>query len=70
MSEMPAYSRNVPCRASHVPRWDAKADVIIVGFGAAGACAAIEAAKAGVRVLLLEAASGSGGTTALSGGEI
>lgn len=70
MSEMPAYSRSVPCRASRVPRWDGEADVIVVGFGAAGACAAIESARAGARVMLLEVTSGSGGTTALSGGEI
>ena len=70
MSEMPAYSRSVPCRASRVPHWDGEADVIVVGFGAAGACAAIESARAGARVMLLEMTSGSGGTTALSGGEI
>ncbi len=45
-------------------------DVIVVGFGAAGACAAIEAAQAGAGVTLFEVASGSGGTSALSGGEI
>jgi succinate dehydrogenase/fumarate reductase flavoprotein subunit len=42
-------------RAAGVPaRWDAEADVVIVGFGGAGACAAIEAADAGARVLVLE----------------
>ncbi|KIX14311.1 FAD-dependent oxidoreductase [Dethiosulfatarculus sandiegensis] len=35
-------------------RWDAEADVVVLGFGGAGACAAIEAAKAGARVLILE----------------
>lgn len=62
-----------PSRASalsHIPRFDLHTDVIVVGFGAAGACAAIEAARAGSKVTLFEAASGSGGTSALSGGEI
>lgn len=35
-------------------KWDVDADVIILGFGGAGACAAIEAANAGARVLILE----------------
>jgi 3-oxo-5alpha-steroid 4-dehydrogenase len=53
-----------------VSRWDLEADVVIVGFGAAGACAAIEATQAGADVLLLERASGGGGTSALSTGQI
>ncbi|MCY1344085.1 Fumarate reductase flavoprotein subunit [compost metagenome] len=64
------YSASHPCRTHQVPKWDLETDVVIVGFGAAGACAAIEAAGAGVAVTLLEAASGNGGTSALSGGEI
>ncbi|SER02997.1 Succinate dehydrogenase/fumarate reductase, flavoprotein subunit [Solimonas aquatica] len=64
------YSRHRPCRLSQVPRWDLETEVLIVGFGAAGASAAIEAAGAGAQVCLLEAASGHGGTSALSGGEI
>ncbi|BBZ63109.1 pyridine nucleotide-disulfide oxidoreductase [Mycolicibacterium monacense] len=42
-------------------------DVIVVGFGAAGAAAAIEAADRGARVLVLDRGYG-GGATALSGG--
>jgi len=34
--------------------WDYKADVVVVGFGGAGACAAIEAANAGSSVIILE----------------
>ncbi len=49
------------------PSWDAEADVVVVGFGAAGACAAIEAADAGAEVLVLDRFSG-GGATAISGG--
>jgi 3-oxo-5alpha-steroid 4-dehydrogenase len=44
-------------------------DVIIVGYGAAGAAAAIEAADAGARVLVLDRGYG-GGATALSGGVV
>lgn len=64
------YSRTRPCRLAAVPRWDSETDVVVVGFGAAGACAAIEAARAGARVTLVEATSASGGTSALSGGEM
>ncbi len=35
-------------------RWDEQADVVVVGFGGAGACAAIEAADNGARVLIIE----------------
>ena len=31
-------------RLKQAPRWDDEADVVVVGFGAAGAVAAIEAA--------------------------
>ncbi|GAA2643281.1 FAD-binding protein [Paractinoplanes durhamensis] len=47
--------------------WDESADVVVVGFGAAGACAAIEAADAGARVIVLDRFTG-GGATAISGG--
>jgi len=53
-----------------VAGWDDGADVIVVGSGCAGACAAIEAARAGVSVMLLERTSGFGGTSALSGGAL
>jgi 3-oxo-5alpha-steroid 4-dehydrogenase len=45
-------------------------DVCVVGFGASGASAAIEAAEAGACVLLFEVASGHGGTSAMAGGDI
>lgn len=44
-------------------------DVIVVGYGAAGAAAAIEAADQGARVLVLDRAYG-GGASALSGGVV
>jgi succinate dehydrogenase/fumarate reductase flavoprotein subunit len=67
---MTGYSPYQPLPAAEVPQWDLETDVAIVGFGATGACAAIEAAGAGVRVMLFERNSGSGGASALSGGEI
>ena len=51
------------------PDWDVEADVVVVGFGAAGACAALEAAAAGCSVLILDR-FGGGGATALSGGVV
>jgi 3-oxo-5alpha-steroid 4-dehydrogenase len=49
--------------------WDIQADVVVVGFGAAGACAALEAAAAGRSVVVLDRFAG-GGATALSGGVV
>ena len=43
-------------------------DIVIVGTGAAGLCAALIAAAKGSRVLVLEKADVVGGTTAMSGG--
>jgi succinate dehydrogenase/fumarate reductase flavoprotein subunit len=64
------YSSARAFPARRVSRWDEDTDVIIVGFGAAGGSAAIEAAGAGAKVTLFEVGAGSGGATALSGGEI
>ena len=66
-----ARSRTVtPVPASSVRTWDDEADVLVVGYGCAGASAAWEAATAGADVLVLERFSGAGGTSALSGGEV
>lgn len=54
--------------ARDVARFDRECDVLVVGFGCAGACAAIEAAQAGARVLVVERAGGAGGTSINSGG--
>ncbi|MFF2732443.1 FAD-binding protein [Streptomyces sp. NPDC058008] len=59
-----------PVRAASVTRYDTEADVLVVGFGCAGAAAAFEAASAGADVLVLERAGGPGGSSALSGGEL
>lgn len=46
-----------------VEKWDDEADVIIIGFGMAGACAALGAKEENADVLVLERASGVSGTT-------
>lgn len=56
--------------ASRVAKWGDEADIVIVGLGCAGACAAIEAREAGSDVLVLERASGGGGVTAMAAGHL
>jgi succinate dehydrogenase/fumarate reductase flavoprotein subunit len=60
--------------ANDVSDWvedaETHADVVIVGLGCAGVCAAIEAREAGADVLVLERASGGGGVTAMAAGHI
>lgn len=65
-----AFSPARPCRVEDVARWDMETDVAIVGFGAAGTCAAIEASRAGAVVNVFEVAAAAGGSAALSGGEV
>lgn len=48
--------------------WDGEADVVVAGSGCAGTSAAIEAARAGLDVLVVERAGGTGGASAMSGG--
>jgi 3-oxo-5alpha-steroid 4-dehydrogenase len=55
--------------ASPTAHWDDAADVVVVGFGAAGACAALEAAQNGASVAVLDRFHG-GGATAASGAVI
>ena len=47
--------------------WDEQADVVIVGFGGAGAAAAVQACQLGLQVIALDRQQG-GGATAASGG--
>lgn len=49
-------------------KWDKTADVVVLGYGGAGACAAIEAHDAGAKVLILEKLAQGGGNTAVSSG--
>jgi 3-oxo-5alpha-steroid 4-dehydrogenase len=67
---MQTYSPFKPLAAAAVERWDMTTDIAVIGFGATGACAAIEARIAGAEVIIFERSSGSGGASALSGGEI
>lgn len=69
MSKRPASPIH-PDLLSDIKHWDFETDVAVVGFGGAGSCAAIEASDAGADVLLFEASSASGGSTALSSAEI
>jgi 3-oxo-5alpha-steroid 4-dehydrogenase len=61
---MSALSQTPPALLADadIAHWDHDADVIVVGFGSAGASAALGAREAGASVLLLERASGPGGT--------
>jgi len=53
---------------TEVADWAGEADVIVVGYGIAGVCAAIEAREAGGAVLVLERSSGCAGSTMASSG--
>ncbi|MEW2352164.1 FAD-binding protein [Spirillospora sp. NPDC029432] len=50
--------------------WDAEYDLVIVGSGGGGMTAALSAADAGLKPLIVEKGSKFGGSTALSGGGI
>ena len=49
--------------------WSDSAEVLVVGWGAAGACAAIEASDQGASVMVIDRFEG-GGASALSGGVV
>ena len=51
-------------------KWDKEADVIVVGAGAAGLPAAIEAAEGGASVILIDANFDIGGHAMVSGGNV
>ena len=59
-----------PILEKDVTDWSDEKDVLVVGFGGAGACAAIEAFDNGASVAIFEAASESGGSTKLSSAEL
>ena len=44
--------------------WDYETEIVVVGFGGAGAAAAIESCDNGAEVLIVEKASVAGGSTA------
>ncbi|MFO0690899.1 MAG: FAD-dependent oxidoreductase [Myxococcota bacterium] len=66
----PTFLPSRPRRAATIERWSDTFDVIVVGFGVAGGAAAIEAARAGAKTLILERQTRGGGATALSEGTI
>jgi succinate dehydrogenase/fumarate reductase flavoprotein subunit len=70
MPSNPSLSPDRPIRLTADYQWELETDVIVVGFGASGSCAAIEAADAGAAVMVLELAMTGGGSAALSGGDI
>jgi 3-oxo-5alpha-steroid 4-dehydrogenase len=49
--------------------WDSECDVLVLGFGAAGACAALEAAQGGAQVIVCDRFN-RGGASAMSGGVV
>ena len=53
---------------SDVESWSDEVDVLVIGFGIAGGCAAVSAAASGAKVLVLERAAAAGGTTSMAGG--
>lgn len=56
--------------SAKAPEWDASYPVVVAGGGATGCMAAIEAAKQGKKVLLLQAVTMLGGSSAISSGWI
>ncbi|MEB3021803.1 FAD-dependent oxidoreductase [[Mycobacterium] crassicus] len=59
-----------PVAVADIRSWDHEADVVIAGFGVAGAAAAVEAARTGAEVLVLERTASWGGAAAMAGGFI
>ena len=55
---------------AEVKAWDVTTDVLVAGSGAAGVSAALEARQADAEVLIVEALSERGGSSALSGGVV
>lgn len=59
-----------PIPAASVTVWDDEADVVVAGYGIAGAAAAVEAAHGGAEVLVLERTGSWGGAASMAGGFI
>ncbi len=51
-------------------QWDEETDVVVIGSGLAGLCAAIEVVEAGASVVVLEKMKVPGGNTAISDGGV
>src|SRR2546430_17541984 len=59
-----------PIPASSIASWDDEADVVIAGYGIAGAAAAVEAARHGADGLVPERTGSWGGAAAMAGGGV
>ncbi len=57
-----------PVPVDTVTEWSDEVDVLVLGAGMAGVCAALEAARAGARVLVLDKGGPGTCTTAMAGG--
>ena len=57
-------------RYEDIDQFHDRAEVVVCGYGGAGASAALEARRAGADVLVLERSSGGGGATAMSSCEM
>src|SRR3954463_14662552 len=67
---MSPHNDVLPVPAASITSWDHEADVVIAGYGIAGAAAALEATRAGTAVLVLERTGPWGGTASMAGGFI
>lgn len=56
------------CPSTLPAKWEDTADVVIVGYGGAGATAAVFAARAGAKVIILEAQAHGGGSSSINDG--
>ena len=54
--------------AEDMPKWNNETDVLVLGYGNAGSNAAIAAAEAGAKVLILEKTPAGGGNVSVSSG--
>jgi 3-oxo-5alpha-steroid 4-dehydrogenase len=70
MSNVDSIAPIEPRPAAAVGSWDEEAEVVVVGYGCAGASAAIGALDGGSSVTILERAGAGGGASAMAGGEI
>ena len=63
-----AFSKAAPKQPLETGHVEETADVVVIGAGGAGLSAALEAAKAGQRVIVLEKTHYAGGNTSVAGG--
>ena len=65
-----AVEAAMPAQVAVPRRWDREADVVVVGAGATGLPAAIQATQEGASVILIDANSDVGGHAIVSGGNV